>query len=334
MQKIRWGVLSSARIGIKQVIPALQQGKYCEVTAIASRAEEHAKDAAASLGIARAYGSYEALLEDPEVDAIYNPLPNHLHKEWSIMAMKAGKHLLCEKPVGLTPGEVEEMIAARDRYGVRAGEAFMVKTHPQWLEARDRVNRGELGDLRLIQGMFSYYNADPENIRNIPEMGGGGMWDIGCYCVTMSRFMFGEEPVRVMALLEFDPAMKTDRLGSVLMEFPSGQSQFAVSTQLVPYQRMHMFGTRGHLEVMIPWNAPSDRPCKVIQDEGDKFMEQVTVHTFPTVDQYTLMGDAFSRAIMEGTEVPVPLEDGWHNTRVLTAIFESAERGEWVGLTT
>lgn len=334
MQKIRWGVLSTARIGVRQVIPAFQQGKYCEVLAIASRSEERANNAAGSLGIARAYGSYEALLRDPDVDAIYNPLPNHMHKDWSVKAMKAGKHLLCEKPVGLTVREVEEMIAARDRYGVMAGEAFMVKTHPQWLEARDRVNRGEVGELRLIQGMFSYYNTDPENIRNKPEMGGGGMWDIGCYCVTMSRFLFGEEPVSVMALLEFDPEMKTDRLGSVLMVFPSGQSQFAVSTQLVPYQRMHMFGTRGHLEVSIPWNAPNDRPCKVIQDEGDKFMEEVTVHTFPVTDQYTLMGDAFSRAILEGTGVPVPLEDGWNNTRALRAIFESAERRAWVELTT
>ena len=334
MQKIRWGVLSTARIGVRQVIPAFQQGKYSEVLAIASRSEERAKNAAGSLGIARAYGSYEALLRDPDVDAIYNPLPNHMHKDWSVKAMKAGKHLLCEKPVGLTVREVEEMIAARDRYGVMAGEAFMVKTHPEWLEARDRVNRGEVGELRLIQGMFSYYNTDPENIRNKPEMGGGGMWDIGCYCVTMSRFLFGEEPVSVMALLEFDPEMKTDRLGSVLMEFPSGQSQFAVSTQLVPYQRMHMFGTRGHLEVSIPWNAPNDRPCKVIQDEGDKFMEEVTVHTFPVTDQYTLMGDAFSRAILEGTGVPVPLEDGWNNTRALRAIFESAERRAWVELTT
>lgn len=319
---------------MKQVIPALQQGSLCEVTAIASRSEERAGKAARDLGIGKAYGSYEAMLEDPEVDAIYNPLPNNLHLEWTVKAMEAGKHVLCEKPIGLTVKEVEVMMEARDRCGVRAGEAFMVKTHPQWLETRDRVSRGEIGDLRLIQGMFSYYNADPENIRNIPEMGGGGMWDIGCYCVTMSRFMFKEEPVRVAALLESDPVMKTDRLGSVLMEFPSGQSQFAVSTQLVPYQRMHMFGTKGHLEVTIPWNAPNDRPCKVIQDEGDKFMEQVTMHTFPVVDQYTLMGDAFSKAILEGTEIPVPLEDGWNNTRALVAVFEAAERGEWVVLST
>lgn len=330
--KVRWGILSTAKIGVKQVIPALQQGSLCEVTAIASRSEERAGEAADTLGIGKVYGSYEALLEDPEVDAIYNPLPNNLHMEWSVKAMKAGKHVLCEKPIGLSVREVEEMIGARDRYGVKAGEAFMVKSNPQWLETRDRINRGEIGDLRLVQGMFSYYNADPRNIRNIPEMGGGGMWDIGCYCVTMSRFMFKEEPVRVSAMIEFDPVMKTDRLGSVLMEFPSGQAQFAVSTQLVPYQRMHMFGTEGHLEVMIPWNAPNDRPCKVKRDEGDKFMQQVFVQSFPVTDQYTLMGDAFSKAILEDTEVPVSLEDGLNNTRALIAIFEAAERGVWIEL--
>lgn len=333
MDKLRWGILSTARIGTKQVIPALQRGTLCEVTAIASRSEERARQAAASLGIGKAYGSYEALLEDPDIDVIYNPLPNNLHLEWSVKAMEAGKHLLCEKPLGLTVKEVEEMIRVRDRCGVSAAEAFMVKSHPQWLAARDMVNGGELGELRLIQGMFSYHNTDPQNIRNIPELGGGGMWDIGCYCVTMSRFVFGEEPLRVVALMEFDPDMKTDRLGSVLMEFPSGQSQFAVSTQLVPHQRMHMYGTRGHLEVLIPWNAPNDRPCRIMLDEGDKFMEQVTVREFPVADQYTLMGDAFSKAVTGGTEVPVPLEDSLRNTRVLSAIFESAERGGWVTLT-
>ncbi len=317
---------------MKQVIPAMQQGSLSEVTAIASRSEGRARKAAGALGIVKSYGSYEALLEDPDIDAVYIPLPNNLHLEWSIRAMEAGKHVLCEKPVGLTVREVEQMMEVRDRFGVRAGEAFMVRSHPQWEETRDRVYRGEIGDLRLIQGMFSYFNADPENIRNIPHMGGGGMWDIGCYCVTMSRYMFREEPVRVAALLEFDPVMKTDRLGSVLMEFPTGQSQFAVSTQLVPHQRMHLFGTKGHLEVMIPWNAPNDRPCEVLQDQGDKFMEEVVRQKFPVVDQYTLMGDAFSRAILEGTEVPVPLEDSRKNTRVITSIFEAARRGGWVAL--
>ncbi len=332
MEKIRWGILSTAKIGLKQVIPAIQLGKYSEVKAIASRTLEMAQVAASSLEIEKAYGSYEALLEDADVDVIYNPLPNNLHLEWTVRAMEAGKHVLCEKPIGLTMAEVEEMIQVRDRCGVKAGEAFMVKSNPQWIETRERVRRGEVGDLRMIQGMFSYYNVDPVNIRNIPELGGGGMWDIGCYCVTMSRYLFEEEPRRVVALLEFDPEMKTDRLGSVIMEFPSGQAHFGVSTQLVPYQRMHVFGTDGHLEVQIPFNAPNERPCTVAQDRGSILLDEITTHAYPVADQYTMMGDAFSKAILEDGEVPVSLEDALENTRVLTAIFESAELGEWVDI--
>lgn len=330
MEKIKWGILSSAKIGLKQVIPAIQQGKLSEVTAICSRSLEKAKVAASSLGIEKAYGSYEALLQDPDVDVIYNPLPNNMHLEWTVKAMEAGKHVLCEKPIGLTVAEVEEMIRVRDRCGVKAGEAFMVKSNPQWIETRERVRRGEVGDLRLIQGTFSYYNVDPANIRNIPDLGGGGIWDIGCYPVTISRYIFEQEPVRLVANLEFDPEMKTDRLGSVMMEFPSGQAQFAVSTQLVPYQRMHIFGTGGHLEVQIPFNAPNDRPCTVAQDRGSILLDEITTHEYPVTDQYTQMADAFSKAVQEDAEVPVTLEDALNNTRVLTAIFKSAGSREWV----
>ncbi|MEN8230410.1 MAG: Gfo/Idh/MocA family oxidoreductase [Bacteroidota bacterium] len=330
MEKIKWGILSTAKIGLKHVIPAIQNGERSEVTAITSRSLDKAEVAASSLGIEQAYGSYEALLEDPDVDVIYNPLPNNMHLEWSVKAMEAGKHVLCEKPIGLTVAEVEEMIKVRDRCGVKAGEAFMVKSNPQWIETRERVRRGEVGDLRLIQGLFSYYNVDPSNIRNIPELGGGGIWDIGCYPVTISRYIFEEEPVRLVANLEFDPEMKTDRLGSVIMEFPSGQAQFAVSTQLVPYQRMHIFGTGGHLEVQIPWNAPNDRPCTVAQDRGSILLDEITTHAYPVTDQYTHMADAFSKSIQEDGEVPVSLENALNNTKVLTAIFESARSRKWV----
>lgn len=330
MEKIKWGVLSTAKIGLKQVIPAMQLGEFTEVMAISSRSLDKAEVAASSLGIEKAYGSYEALLEDPDVDAIYNPLPNNMHLEWTVKAMEAGKHVLCEKPIALTVTDVEKMIGVRDKCGVKAGEAFMVKSNPQWIETRERVRRGEVGDLRLIQGMFSYYNVDPSNIRNIPELGGGGIWDIGCYPVTTSRYIFEQEPVRLLAILEFDPEMKTDRLASVIMEFPSGQALFAVSTQLVPFQRMHIFGTDGHLEVKIPFNAPNDRPCTVAQDRGSILIDEITTHAYPVTNQYTLMADAFSKAILEDGEVPVSLEDALNNTRVLTAIFESAKRREWV----
>lgn len=330
MEKIKWGILSTAKIGLKQVIPAIQLGEFCEVTAIASRSLAKAEVAASSLGIHKAYGSYEELLKDTDIDVIYNPLPNNLHKEWTIKAMEAGKHVLCEKPIALTVEEAEEMIQVRDTCGVKAGEAFMVKSNPQWIETRARVRRGEVGDLRLIQGTFSYHNVDPANIRNILELGGGGVWDIGCYPVTMSRYIFEQEPTGLVALLEQDPEMKTDRLSSVVLEFPTGQAQFAVSTQLVPYQRMHIFGTGGHLEVQIPWNAPDDKPNIVAQDRGSTLLDEITFHTYPVANQYTLMANAFSKAVMEDGEVPVTLEDALSNTRVLTAIFESAKKRTWV----
>jgi len=329
MEKVKWGIISTAKIALEYVIPALQRGQFSEVTAIASRSREKAEEAASRLGIKRSYGSYEELLSDPGIDAVYNPLPNTMHLEWSVKAMEAGKHVLCEKPLAMTVAEAEEMIRVRDRCGVKAGEAFMVKSNPQWIDTRERVRRGEIGQLRFIQGVFSYYNLDPFNIRNIPELGGGGIWDIGCYPVTTSRYIFEQEPLGVVASLEFDPEMKTDRLGSVIMDFPSGQSLFAVSTQLVPYQRMHIFGTGGHLEVHIPFNAPDDRPCTVAYDRGSILLDEIQIRSFPVADQYTLMTDAFSGAIREDTEVPVPLEDALNNTRVLTAIFESARTGTW-----
>lgn len=329
MKKVRWGIISTAKIGLRYVIPALQRGEFSEVTAIASRSREKAEEEALRLGIENAYGSYEELLNDPGVDALYNPLPNTMHLEWTVRAMEAGKHVLCEKPLAMTVPEAEEMIRVRDRCNVKAGEAFMVKSNPQWIETRERVRNGEIGQLRLVQGVFSYYNVDPANIRNIPELGGGGMWDIGCYPVTTSRYIFEKEPLGVFASLEFDPDMKTDRLGSVVMDFPSGQALFAVSTQLVPYQRMHIFGTGGHLEVHIPFNAPDDRPCTVGFDRGSILMDEIRIHSYPVADQYELMGNAFSRSILEDTEVPVTLEDALNNTRVLTAIFESARTGTW-----
>lgn len=330
MSKIRWGIISTAKIGVKQVIPAMQQGEFSEVTAIASRSLEQARETAKQLKIPKYYGSYEELLADTEIDAIYNPLPNNLHCEWSIRAMEAGKHILCEKPLGLTCKEVETLIRTRDERKVKAGEAFMVKAHPQWTAVYDKVVNNEIGTLRLIQGMFSYHNRDPQNIRNIPETGGGAMWDIGCYPVTLSRYLFQDEPIKVAASLEFDPVMNTDRLGTVMMDFPSGKAVFGVSTQLVPFQFMHIFGTREHLEVLIPFNAPNDRPCLVHQDQGDILRENISAHSFETVDQYTLQGDAFSRAILDNSEVPSTFEDGLANTRVLRAIFRAAAEGCWV----
>jgi predicted dehydrogenase len=321
MTKIRWGVLGVANIATLKVIPAMQRGQLSEVTAIASRDLEKARAAAAGLGIAKAYGSYQELLRDPDIDAIYNPLPNHLHVPLSIAALEAGKHVLCEKPLSMTVAEGRLLLDARNRTGKKAGEAFMVRTHPQWLRTRDLVRSGTIGQLRSIFGYFSYFNDDSANIRNVPEYGGGGIMDIGCYPINTSRFIFGEEPGRVSAMVEYDPVMKIDRLASAILDFPSGQSVFTCGTQVAPYQRMHFTGTSGRIEIEIPFNAPPDRPCRIFVNDS--------VEEFPVCDQYTIQGDEFSRAILENTEVPVPIEDALRNMAAIEAVFAAGNSGRW-----
>jgi predicted dehydrogenase len=329
-QKVRWGVLGAAKIAIEKVIPSMQHGEWIEVTAIASRDLQKAKQAAQALGIAKAYGSYEELLADEDVEAIYNPLPNHLHVPWTIKAARAGKHVLCEKPISLNLDEARELLEVRDQTGMKIQEAFMVRTHPQWLGTLELIKQGRIGELRAVTGFFSYFNTDASNIRNKIEAGGGALMDIGCYPITISRFIFGEEPRRVATLIERDPAMKVDRLTSAMLDFPSGQATFTCSTQLVPYQRMHFFGTRGRIEVLIPFNAPSDQPTRILIDDGsDLFGANIEVKEFPACDQYTIQGDLFSRAVHENTEQPIPLEDAVKNMAVIEALFHSAASGKW-----
>lgn len=327
---VRWGVLGAAAIAVKKVIPGMRHCKYAEVTAIASRDLKRAKEAATSLGLSQAYGSYEQLLADPAIDAIYNPLPNHLHVPWTIKALEAGKHVLCEKPIGLNTGGVRELLAVRDRTGRQVGEAFMVRTHPQWLRTRELVAGGAIGTPRLIQSSFTYFNSDPTNIRNQAEIGGGGLMDIGCYPVTTARYIFGREPIRVLGLFDFDPQLKTDRLTSAVLDFGEGQAIFSCSTQSVPFQRFEILGTTGRIELPIPYNAPPDSPTKLLLDNGSKLGGQsAREEQFAPVDQYALQGDAFSAAIRGKGPVPVSLEDAFGNTAVLDALFRSATSGKW-----
>ncbi len=328
--KVRWGVLGAANIAIKKVIPGMQRGARSEVTAIASRHLARAQQAAGHLSIPKAYGSYEELIADREVDAIYNPLPNHLHVPWSIKAAEAGKHVLCEKPISLTAQEALHLIAVRNKTGVQIGEAFMVRTHPQWLRAREIVRSGEIGELRAVMSAFSYFNRDAKNIRNVPAFGGGGVMDIGCYPITMSRFLFEREPARVVGLIDRDPDMRTDRLSSALLDFAPGQAVFTCSTQLVPFQRMQVFGTKGRIEMEIPYNIPPDRPSRIFVDDGSELAgRSARIEEFPAADQYTIQGDEFSRAIQERVEVPVPLENALANMRVIEAVLRSGESGRW-----
>ncbi len=330
MKKLRWGVLSTASIGVRKVIPAMQRGQLSTVAAIASRDLAKARAVAAQHNIPTAYGSYEELLADPSIDAIYNPLPNQLHVPWTIRAAEAGKHVLCEKPLSMNLAEAQSLLAVRDRTGVLIGEAFMIRSHPQWLRLRALLDEGRIGALRSIAAFFSYFNTDPSNIRNIPETGGGALYDIGCYCIQAARTGFHQEPTRVCALLDRDPRLRTDRLTSALLDFPAGHAIFTCGTQLVPYQRVHFFGTKGRIEIEIPFNAPTDRPTRLFIDDGSDILgSSISTETFPTADQYTLQGDDFSRAVLEGTPLPVPLEQGIANMAVIDAIFASAHSRQW-----
>ena len=328
--KIRWGVLSTAAIGLKKVIPAMQRGQFSSIAAIASRDLAKAQEAASALAISTAYGSYEELLADPKIDAIYNPLPNNMHVPWTIKAAEAGKHVLCEKPLSLTAAEAKSLLAVRERTGVKIGEAFMVNCHPQWIRLRELLDEGRIGELRSVVGFFSYFNINPANIRNRVEVGGGALMDIGCYMIHGARFAFRQEPTRLAAVIDRDPEMRTDRLTSAILEFPGGQAIFTCSTQLVPYQRFHFVGTKGRIEIEIPVNAPPDRPTQLYVDNGaDLFGGGIATETFPICDQYTLQGDAFSRAILDNTEVPVPLEDAIRNMAVIETIFRAGTSGQW-----
>jgi predicted dehydrogenase len=330
MEPVRFGVISTAKIAIEKAIPAMQRSAHCTIAALASRDLSRARAAADALGIPKAYGSYAELIQDPEIEAIYNTLPNHLHVPVSIETAAAGKHVLCEKPVALNAGEAQKLIEARDRAGVLVQEASMVRNHPQWLQARELVREGRIGELRVVQGSFGYMNVDPANVRNQAAIGGGGLYDIGCYPIVTSRFLFEAEPTRAASQIEHDPNFETDRLATVLLEFPTGQALFYCSTQLVPYQRMQILGTKGRIEIEIPFNAPPDRPCRIFVDDGSQLGDaSARPETFDVVNQYTLQGDAFARAIREGIPLSFPLEDAVANMRVIDAVFRAGRSGRW-----
>lgn len=327
---VRWGVLGAANIALRQVIPAIQQSTACEMVALASRDLARATDAARLLGLPRAYGSYEELIDDPDIEAIYNPLPNHLHVPWTIRAAEHGKHVLCEKPIALNAAEAEQLLAVQKQTGVQIAEAFMVRTHPQWLAARDLITSGRIGDLRLINGHFSYFRRDPNDVRSNPDWGGGALMDIGCYPITMSRWLFGEEPTQVVSQLEFDPDMNIDRVGSALMRFPSGQAAFTFGGQVALHQQMKLFGTKGNITIEVPFNPPADRPTRIIVDDGrDLVRGGAEEFTFAPVNQYTIQGEHFSAAVRGAGTVAVTVPDAIANMRVIDALFRSAETSTW-----
>lgn len=326
MNKVRWGILSTAKIGREKVIPAMQSGEFCEVVAIASRDINHARSEADRLNISKAYGSYEELLSDAGIDAVYIPLPNNLHVPWAIKAIEANKHVLCEKPIGLSSAEAKNLIiAAKNKPHLKVMEAFMYRFHPQWQHTLKLVKNGTLGELKKIHSFFTYYNVDPGNIRNQMDIGGGGMMDIGCYCISLSRFLFGKEPGRVLGIVEYDPKLQTDSIASGILDFSTGTSSFTCSTQLVPYQRVNILGTQARIEIEIPFNAPPDKPTRIWLSTKSGTEEII----FEPINQYTLQGDLLSKAIMNDTPVPTDLQDAVNNMRIIEAIFESAKEKIW-----
>jgi predicted dehydrogenase len=329
MKKVVWGVLSTAKIGTVKVIPAMQRAGNCEIRAIASRSLESARAAADPLGIPKAYGSYEELLADPEIEAIYNPLPNHLHVPLTLQAAAAGKHVLCEKPIAITAAEAEQLQAVAGK--VHIMEAFMVRFHLQWLRAREIVRSGVLGEVRGIQALFTYFNADPTNIRNQPDIGGGALYDIGCYPIVAGRYLFEAEPQRGIALIDRDPSFGTDRRTSALLDFGGGRHlDFSVSTQSVPYQRVQICGTKKRLEIRIPFNAPPNEATVLLLDDGSQLDgSSIVTETLPPCDQYTLQGEAFSRVVRGELPLPYGVADAVQNMRIIEALFRSEKSGRW-----
>jgi predicted dehydrogenase len=328
---VSWGVLGTARIGIDKVIPAMQRSERGRVDAIASRSLEAARRAASALDIAKAYGSYEELLADPAIDAVYNPLPNHLHVPWTVRAMQAGKHVLCEKPIALTSEEARGLVEVRKSTGKQVLEAFMVRQHPQWIRTLELIGSGRIGVLRAIQTALCYFNADPANVRNRIDIGGGGLYDIGCYAVATARFLFGAEPSRAVSLVDRDPQMRIDRLTSGLVEFPQGrQLAFTCSTQLARYQRVQALGTKGRVEIQIPLNAPPDRPTRIFIDDASTLDGGgITTEEFAVCDQYTLQADEAAKVFLGEAPAQFPIEDAIRNMMVIDALYLSAKTGRW-----
>ena len=329
MKKVKWGVLSTANIGVGKVIPAMQLGKYCNLIAISSRSLEKAKAAAERLKIPKAYGSYEALIADDEVEAVYIPVPNHLHLELSIKALEAGKHVLCEKPIGMDSKEARHLLNTSKKYpDLKVMEAFMYRHHPQTLQTKKILQAGTIGEVKNVHAVFTYHNINPDDVRNQADIGGGGLLDIGCYCISYARYMFDAEPLRVSGAVDYDPKMKIDRLASAVLEFENGTATFSCSTQMLFYQKAIISGEKGKIESNIPFTpAPDEKPkINILTQDGTKEMQ------FDAQNQYTLQGDLFSQAILNNTKVFTPLEDALANMKVIDAVFESARTGSGVDI--
>jgi predicted dehydrogenase len=317
MKPVAWGVLSTAKIARNSVIPSMMTSAMCDIRAISSRSLEAARRVASELSIPKAYGSYEELLADPDIEAVYNPLPNHLHVPYTIKALEAGKHVLCEKPIAMTGVEAEELMSAATRFHhLVVMEAFMYRFHPQWDTVRRLMREGAIGEVKSIRAEFTYFNTDPANVRNQADIGGGGLLDIGCYTVDVCRFLLDRDPVVTHSIVELDPVFGTDRLASYVMDFDGVTAMGMCSTQLEHRQSVRLHGTTGTIDIAIPFNAANAQKRTIVLDSGG---ESRTIE-FEECDQYVLQGEAFCRAVRGEAPVPIPLSSSLGTLRVLDAI--------------
>ena len=325
MEKLKIGVLGVSNHLIKRIVLPLRQTQHCYIEAIASRDISKAKECAETFNINKAYGDYQELLDDASIDMVYIPLPNHMHLEWIEKAAIAGKHILCEKPIALDAEQAQESMDICSRHNVKLMEAFMYKFHPQWIYAKDVVKTKQIGDIKYINSSFAYNNPAPNNIRNIKEYGGGAVMDIGCYAISVPRFILDTEPQKVMGIQVEHDRFGTDILSSAIMDFNGVHSTFNVSTLSHPNQYVEIVGTAGRIRVEIPFNTYVDTKAQILisTGQGDRILD------FDICDQYGLMFDAFAQAIKNDKPVPHHPQDAINNMKVIDAVFKSSQSGKW-----
>lgn len=323
----RWGILSTANIGINQVIPAICASENGVAHAIASRDLAKARHVADRFGMKHAFGSYDELLACDEIDGIYIPLPTSQHVEWTLKAAKAGKHVLCEKPIALKTAEIDALIAARDQYGVVISEAFMVYYHPQWIKLRELLHEGVIGHLRRVEGVFTYFNNDPANMRNQLSLGGGGLPDIGVYPVVTTRMSTGLEPKRIRAQIEFDPTFKTDRYASVEAQFDGFDLHFYVATQMAYRQSMIFHGDKGYIEVHAPFNPLKYDHARISVHNVTR--DTTTTYSFQNINQYQLQAETFVRKARGAPVSVFSLENSKGNQHFIDMVYEAGKKGNW-----
>lgn len=325
MKPLNLGILSVSAHFIKRVLLPLRDIDNVNIYGIASRSLAKAQSAANQYAIPNAYGSYQELLDDPDIDFVYIPLPNHLHLEWIKKAADAGKHILCEKPITLNAAEARQAIDYARQKEVKIMEAFMYRFHPQWIRAKELIEVGEIGGITAINTFFSYNNPDPKNIRNILEYGGGGVMDIGCYAISVPRFFLGREPQKVVSTIVHDSEFKTDKLTSAILDFNGTHATFTVATKTYPYQKVVIHGSSGNITVEIPFNTFPDVPARITIDTKIGIREV----EFSAADHYGLQFESFSEAVINDLPVPIDPEDAINNMKVIDAVFRSAKNGKW-----